>query len=116
MLTQPGRAVTFKFQKDAVANGNGNTFNAETDSSGAFAYLVVQLTGITTAQVNFECSNDNTNWVALEMESVGASATKATTATANGMWRGLILGCRYVRMRISGWASGTVQVNGIATA
>ena len=116
MLTQPGRAISFKFQNAVSANVPGNVLNAETDSSGAFAYLVVQITGITTATVNFEVSNDNTNWVALEMESVGASATKATSATANGMWRGLILGCKYVRMRISGWSVGAVTVTGIATA
>lgn len=116
MLQRPGLAKSFDFHRNVVANGNGNALESTEISNGSFSWLTVQILGITTATVNFECSNDGTNYVALELESAGASATKATSTAANGIWRGMILGFKFVRMRISGWSSGTVSVFGWATA
>lgn len=107
---------TVTHQDGVSASADGEVITMCVPSVGALARWVVQITGTFTADVHFEGTVDGTNWVALEMESLGASGTKATSANAPGIWRGDVLGLHKVRARVA-WTSGTsVTVVGEVTA
>lgn len=74
---------------------------------GSFA---VQLTGTWVGTVQIQCSNDNTNWVAIpNYQLANADATLSTTA--NGMFHASIVG-QYIRVQCTAYTSGTI----VATA
>lgn len=93
-------------QNAAGANGNGTALTNLGDTGA----VLMQITGTFTATVNFEGSLDGgTTYVAIRAQDMGA-ATKATTATAAGMWLVPCFGMSNVRARVSGFSSGTVTV------
>jgi hypothetical protein len=69
--------------------------------------------------VNFEGSQDGTNYSAISAQNCG-TLTFATTATINGttpqLWRVPLAGLRLFRARVSGGATGNVTVTGTAIA
>ncbi len=87
----------------------GNLFSQ--DVSG-YRWISVQITTQgTSSTVNFECSNDNTNWVNSPLmasniiyNSTAPGPVNSTTAT--GVFHGPTVG-KYFRARVSGIASGT---------
>lgn len=97
-------------QSAAVATGNGTAINT-IDVDGAFSVATMQVTGITTATITFEVTNDGTNWVGILAENL-TTGTEATTATADGIYRVTVLGVRQLRARVSAWTSGTITVTG----
>lgn len=103
----PGGQFQYVPHQEAVsANGNGQAAPVTEGTLGAFSTWCVQIAGTFSAVVHFEGTVDGTNWVAVEMESVGSSTTKATSANAAGVWRGNVLGLSQVRARVA-WTSGT---------
>lgn len=66
----------------------------------------IQITGTWAGTITFECSVDGTNFVAVNM-TPAASATAASTATANGVWAGSVGGFKTLRARFSTKTSGT---------
>lgn len=70
--------------------------------------LSVQITGTFSGTVQFEGSNDNTNWVSVSALPV-AGAAPITSTTAAGAW---IVPARlaYLRVRCSAYSSGTITV------
>lgn len=110
MSDQVAEAV---LQDGATATGNGTVFNF-----GEFGYndLVLQVTGITTATITAEASNDEgSNWATIAGTNL-ATAASATTITANGLYRYDVGGLQRVRARISAYTSGTIDVHGRAQA
>ena len=93
------------FQTAAVANGNGNTM-----SVGSLDGVGIQITGITTATVNFEVTIDGTNWYTFRV--MNASGAFVTTATADGFFYADVRGAQQLRCRISGWSVGTITITG----
>lgn len=98
------------FQNAATATGNGTALTTEiTDSMFA---LFVQVSGISGDTITFEASLDGgTTYSPIEMVS---SAGKATTATADGLYRlpyqlGVFSG---FRCRISTYGAGTITAEG----
>lgn len=69
----------------------------------------IQLTGTFSGTVVVEGSNDASTWVALAMSPWGGGAD-VTSVTAPGGWRVNSSGLRLVRIRISAYTSGTVNV------
>jgi len=64
----------------------------------------------TTCTITYEQSNDNVNWVALPVISLGAAnATPALTTTVAGIY-GYATAAAFVRARVSTYTSGTVAV------
>lgn len=95
---------TQTLQAAAGANGNGLALD-----TADFNWAGVQITGTFVATVNFEASLDGTNYVTIAAAPVAGGAS-VTTATAPGVWKIDVSGIRYLRARISGWASGAVTV------
>jgi hypothetical protein len=54
----------------------------------------------------FEGTVDNHTWIAMEMATIGVSATVVTGATAAGCWLGRCGGLYAVRVRCSAYTSG----------
>lgn len=73
---------------------------------GNYRSVAVQITGIGSATITWEVSNDGTNYVATVLQNV-ASGIIATTTTANGIFFGPIA-ARYFRARVSTYGSGTI--------
>lgn len=71
--------------------------------------IAVQLTGTFALTVQFEASNDGTNWVACKAEAA-ANNTAVTTATAAGLFRvrkGDLSAFRFFRLNVSAFTSAT---------
>ena len=71
--------------------------------------IAVQLVGTFTLTVQFEASNDGTNWVACKGEAA-ANNTAITTLTAAGLVRIKkhdLSGFRFFRLNVSAWTSVT---------
>lgn len=99
-------------QNAATATGNGTAIECIAGTRGAMSVLTLQVTGITTATLTFEVTNNGTDWVAVLAENITTGA-EATTATANGIYRITILGLVQARARISAYTSGTITVMGM---
>lgn len=101
----------YKMQKlhtAAVALADGETFRGFSEE-GAYKRLFVQIKGITTATITWECSIDGTNWTGILLSPV-TTGTGALTATADGIWQLLEGVPMYFRARISAWTSGAITV------
>jgi hypothetical protein len=77
-------------------------------SARGLAGVALQLLGTWTGTVSFEATVDGNTWVAFNMVPA-ASATAASSATANGAWSANCAGFEAVRARFSTATSGTVQ-------
>lgn len=103
-----GTAVSSTLQSAVTGNANGSTAIA-----GGYATALFQVSGLGTATINFELSNDNgTTWSSLSVFSTGGVIT--SVATANGLYRAQVAGLDLVngliRARVSGYSSGTITV------
>jgi hypothetical protein len=112
MIVQLGstQAVNGTLQNAAAANGNGTPLSLLGMSS--IIYTVTQ-TGFT-GTVNFECTEDNTNWDPLQVTQEGTNtiltAITGATTTATHLYEGSVAGLQSVRARVSGFSAGTVTV------
>jgi hypothetical protein len=91
-------------QSAASANGNGTSLSVL-----GYATVAFTVSGTFSATVNFEGTEDNSNWSAIEVTPFN-STSPATTATATGSFIASCAGMQSVRARISGYASGNVTV------
>jgi hypothetical protein len=64
-------------------------------------------------EITMEVTIDGDNWVTIECESVGDTATKLASITANGIYRVTIAGCLAVRANLTTLTSGTPTALGI---
>ena len=93
-----------------TAPGNSATSTdliASTDVGG-FAEVNIQFTGTfpTSATITPQISNDNSTFVNTTVQTVTGNTTGAgNTITATGMWRVVLLGARYFRLRVTAAAS-----------
>lgn len=103
-------AKSTTLQSGAEATGNGTTF----DLNAFYGHVTVQVTGITTATVTLETSNDGgTTWdtkIAMNEE----TGAVATSISANGTFSCSVLGVKKFRARISAYTSGTIYVYAVA--
>lgn len=99
------------FQSGATATGNGTAVDCTPVSDGPYYSVTAQVQGVTTATVTWEGTVDGTNWVAVRATNLN-SGSDATTATADGIYRLIVLGFHQVRARISAYTSGTITVTG----
>lgn len=115
-MTVPGGRTAYKIlQSSAVATGNGTAVTCTGIDDGGSTVLCLQIVGITSATVTFEATIDGTNWVAVQFTNQ-TTASAATTATADGLYRATVLGLRTVRARISTYVSGTITITGFLVA
>jgi hypothetical protein len=97
-------------QAAAVATGNGTAVAIKQPQNYAFATLLLQVEGITSATITVEGTLDNDTWYTLTV--VNQAGTVATTITADGMYWVHVSGLYAARARISTWVSGTITVTG----
>ncbi|MFQ5858981.1 MAG: hypothetical protein ACE5LU_25555, partial [Anaerolineae bacterium] len=95
-------------QNAATANGNGTALSVNGKATAA-----LQVTGTFSATVNFEGTEDDTNWVAIQGTNL-TDGGRVTTTTATGLFVFNVAGLSQLRARISGYASGSVTVTGKA--
>lgn len=77
-------------------------------------YVSLQITGTFNGVISFEATVDNTNWVALHMQPVGAAEATATavvsytsTTTAIGIWNASTKAYGGIRAKCSTYTSGS---------
>ncbi|MEY4376139.1 MAG: hypothetical protein RJB26_689 [Pseudomonadota bacterium] len=103
-----GFATRATLQSAAGATGNGTVM----DVTG-IAWVGLQVTGITTATITWECSIDGANWEGIRATQL-STGTAAATATANGIYQIDARGVPLIRARISAFTTGSITV--VATA
>jgi hypothetical protein len=104
-----GWAERSTLQSGATGTGNGTPM-----SVAGLTWLGLQIVGITTATITWECSNDGVTWTGIQATPL-STGTAAATATADGMYRANVSGLSLVRARISAYTSGTISVFAVGT-
>jgi hypothetical protein len=102
-------------QSAATANGNGTTLNVSGAAVGILTVNCATCSGGTT--VNFEGTEDGTNWIAVPaiQFSTGTVASSTTTAGVT-IWQLPLSGLQLVRSSISAYSAGTVTVTAHTSA
>ncbi|MFA4854188.1 MAG: hypothetical protein WC616_02425 [Candidatus Omnitrophota bacterium] len=105
----------FEPKERTLHSGIGATSNGQIfDLDGKYGALRLQITGITSATITFEQSNDNgTTWDGIAGTNTETGA-KATTATADGTFLIPITGVKKFRARISTYVTGTIYAYAMA--
>lgn len=103
------QSVSATLQNAQTGNANGTSLNVLGMASVVFTMTVSSFTGT----VNFEGSEDNSNWSPLLVVPAGGTST-VTTATAAGQWTASCAGLQSVRARTSGVSAGNTTVTGHA--
>lgn len=107
----PGTSASATLQNNVSANGNGTALNVLGYSS---AILTVNITG--TATVNFEGSEDGTNYQSVNCDNFALGVLAGSTSTVGiAQWQMPIAGLQFIRARVSG-VSGTPAVTVTAHA
>jgi hypothetical protein len=112
----PGSNSTIGAVKSAIVQSaitNLTALNqAQTFTMQGEAGMTTQLTGVWTATVTFEASNDNTNWTTINVQRAGDNTITQTVvnSTNNDVYRLGVSGFMYVRIRCSAFTSGTIVV------
>lgn len=87
-------------------SGNGVIFTVDT---AGFNSISVQLSGQWFANVDFETSNDGTNWVSTQGFGFNTDLYATESATQNDVYLIPVLG-RYFRLLVSNYVSGPIDV------
>lgn len=103
-----------RYVETATASPAAQGDSCSIDLKGLSA-AAVQITGTWAGTITFEASVDGTNFAAVNL-TPAASATPASTTTANGLWAGSVGGFRSLRARFSTKTSGTPVITIRATA
>lgn len=101
-------------QNAATADGNGSLLTVNGYSSVLLTSNCATCSGGTT--INFEASEDGTNFVAVRAQRIESPFTIATSTAVAGLsyWRVSTAGFQYLRARVSAYSAGTVTVTGRA--
>lgn len=95
-------------QSSAVATVNGTAI-----STTGYDFVALDISGITTATITFEITEDESTWRSVTAINRSTKA-ESTTATADGSYIVNVAGAVKMRARISSWTSGTIIVYGRA--
>lgn len=110
VATQQTGSVNGTLQNAAGANGNGTALALLGNAS---VILTVTMAGFT-GTVNFEVSEDNSNWSPLQVQQEGTNTivttTTGATSTSVTLYEGSVAGLQSLRARVSGFSAGTVTV------
>jgi hypothetical protein len=104
------QSVNGTLQSAAGANGNGTALAL----LGMASVILTVTQAAFTGTINFEVSEDGTNWTFLQVQQEGTnniltSVTGATT-TSVVVYEGSVAGLAQIRARISGFSAGTATV------
>lgn len=88
-----GLSQTKTLHSGATASANGNALVCDDGRTGAKTIAIFEITGITGDTVTFKGRvTPESSYVAVECEDMADSTSKATTATADGIYRCTCLG------------------------
>lgn len=106
-------STTATLQSAATANGNGTVLSVTGMATALLTINCASCSGGTT--VNFEVTEDGTNWYAREGRLLGSSSMATSSANAGfNLWELPVAGAVSLRARISGYSAGTVTITGHA--
>lgn len=109
-LGAQGQAREYAAATLSAANAACNANNCVNVGLGVFKTVSVQLTGTCgTCTLQFEVSNDGTNYVSVNMLPISGTQTAVTSVTAVGIWSGQVP-TTYFRVRMSALSSGSFVV------
>jgi uncharacterized cupin superfamily protein len=104
-------ATTATLQSAATANGNGTVLSVDGMAAAVLTVNCSSCSGGTT--VNFELSEDASNFVAVKAIKVDTNAMAATLTTSGvTVWTVPVAGFQQLRARISAYSAGTITVTG----
>jgi|SRR5580765_2252798 len=116
VIQQSATSTNATLQSAAAANGNGTALAVLGNASIIFTVTQTGFTGT----VNFECSEDNSNWDPLQVQQEGTNlittAVTGSTTTSTHLYEGSVAGLQSVRARVSGFSAGTITVTAHAIA
>jgi hypothetical protein len=113
IIQGPAIAQAVTLQSAAVANGNGTLMTVTGESVAMITVNCATCSGGT--QINFELSEDNTNYASVNGILLGTNTIASTTTTAGiTIWEIPVTGAQSLRARISAYSAGTVTVTGHA--
>lgn len=116
-VTQLGATpTTTTMQSGATANGNGTVLTVTGLSSAILTVNCATCSGGTT--INFEGTQDTTNYFPLDAKQIGSISATANSTTTSGItgWQIQTAGFTSIRARISAYSAGTVTVTGAGVA
>lgn len=106
MAAQTGAQYGYASTRSETLTGLGSIAVNTVDAST----VGVQITGTWIATLQFEGTNDGSNWNSVPAYAV-TTAIAGTSTQRNGHWRVNVAGLTQFRVRASAWTSGTVQVD-----
>src|SRR5215831_19358613 len=107
--------TTATMQSAAAANGNGTLLTTTGLGAATLTVNCSACSGGTT--VNFEGTQDGTNYAAISAQQFGTNTIASSVSTAGiSVWQASVAGLTNMRARISGYSAGTVTVTGTAVA
>ena len=120
----PVKAATLEIigNGTGVVNANNTDLISSTDVS-AYKWLSLQIQGTFSLTLNFQCSNDNVNWVPVKLLTTNSyidNNASSTTSSSGQIWTGPVQ-FRYFRVRATPFTSntslaGTLELYAIAPA
>lgn len=104
------QSPVFTRSANAIVSGNGTAANTDlfpsTDVS-QYAVAMLQITGTFVGTITFQGSNDGTNFVSVNAQTISnGTTTIVQTATAAGMFK-IPIHFRFLRIRMTAYTSGT---------
>lgn len=107
------QGIQVVMQRNAVANGNGDTLNVLLQSTAVLTINCASCAGGTT--INFEVTANSSDFVPVNgVQPNGTTASSSTTTAGITVWVIPVAGFTGLRARISGYLAGTVNITGIA--
>jgi hypothetical protein len=111
----PAAPISASMQTAAVANGNGNNLNVTGTAGAVLTVNCATCSGGT--QVNFQVSQDGTNFASINAIQLPGGSAPATSTTTSGitLWSIQVpAGATALRATVSAYSAGTVTVTGEA--
>lgn len=93
------------------AQSAGTPVKIDALGRGAPVVLALQIEGISGDTITFEGTINGTDWYAVQLENL-TDGTKGSTAAADGLYRGVVLGLRQVRANVTTYGAGDISVVG----
>lgn len=94
-------------QNDAILTASGQIISLNTRNQ---ASAFIQVSGTWVGTIQFEATVDGTNWFSIQgFDNLGNPAI--TNSTVNGQWRFNVAGIQEIRVRVSAYTSGSINVS-----
>ena len=114
MLIPRAQYAYVTFHRNATANGYGVVAVVSSPENGSYTTLTLQVSGTFSANVTLQGSVDGEVYTPIAASNLETGVE--TPLLTPGLYRVLVAGLTFVRVQISGYASGAVTVVGNVTS